>query len=325
MAHPSSTTRSIRRAATLAAGLLAAVSAATPAAAQKYPPTLDFEHVLNTYFDDTSGLISFNSSRVIFAGEGAFEGLVAVLDQDGKIVATFPYHREYGTRNGVYAEVGAVTPADVTLTEPGLYTIVWMIDGQPATRLPVRLERMSGGDDPFAPGATYRFDGYWRTMAFLTMDTYSGERWPVLHYWLGGMDLAPGARTGSPFATLYRDGRAVAHSRRTEGHFREGHFDQTKATLFHPHPKGGEVNAEAFLLDDWLVDGTYELRVTRQSDGTTIRSFDFRVAGGELEPHPRTVLGHEPRTDYIAPRVQRKGSSSLELTEAIWIQDRKLR
>jgi hypothetical protein len=314
----------LARTAAPAAVAVTLVLVAAPATAQKYPPTIDFESALDTYFDDSSGLISFNSSRVIFAPDGQFNGLVAVLDSDGQIVAKFDYYPDYGPKVGVYASVQAKGPADVTLTEPGLYTIVWVVDGQPATRLPVRLEKVSDGDDPFAPGATYRFDGYWRTTAYLAMDTYSGESWPVLYYWLGGKDLAPGERTGRPFVKLYRDGDAVAHSRRTEGHFRQGHFDQTKATLFHPHRAGTEANVRPYLLDDWLVDGDYELRVTRQSDGATIRSFDFRVAGGEFEPHPRTVLGYEPRTDYIAPRVQRKGATALELTEAIWIQDRKL-
>jgi len=35
-------------------------------AAQQYPPAFDFEQVLNTYFDDESGLISFQDSKVIF-------------------------------------------------------------------------------------------------------------------------------------------------------------------------------------------------------------------------------------------------------------------
>ena len=38
--------------------------------------------------------------------------------------------------------------------------------------------------------------------------------------------------------------------------------------------------------------------------------------------HPRTKFGYEPQTDFIAPRVQKKGSTSLELTESIWIEDR---
>jgi hypothetical protein len=294
----------------------------TPVSAQQYTPTFDFEQVLNTYFDDESGLISFQNYRVIFAPEGAFNGLVAVLDSANKIIASFPFYKEYRPKNGIYARVQVQTPADVTLTKPGIYTLVYVVDGKPVTRLPVRLELASAGKDPFNPGKKYRYDGFWRTFAFITMGTYKGEKFPLLNYWLGGKDLTAGKDRGRPFVTLYRDGKMVAHSQKTQGHFMTGHFDRAKINLYHPHKEGKEANAKAFLLNDWLVDGKYEIRVTRQSDGAMIRSFDFKVINGKFEEHPRTKFGYQPQTDYIAPRVQKKGSTILELTEAIWIQDR---
>lgn len=301
-----------------------AVGVAWPitAAAAKYSPAFDFEKVLDTYFDDSSGLISFTDYKVIFAPDGEFNGLVAVLDPAGRIVANFPFYKEYRPKEGIYGRVQVETPADVSLTEPGIYTIVFLVDGTPVTRLPVKLERVDSGDDPFGSSASYRFDGYWRTFAFLTMGSFKGEAFPVLNYWLGGMDLAPGKVRGQPFVTLYRNGTAVAHSQRTQGHYREGHFKHAKISLYHPHAAGKEANARPFLLADWLVDGDYEVRVTRQPDGALLRSFDFEVANGAFVPHPRTVLGYQPQTDYIAPRVQKRGATSPELVEAIWIEDR---
>ena len=293
-----------------------------PVAAQQYMPTFDFEKVLNTYFDDESGLISFQDYRVIFAPEGAFNGQVAVLNSANKIVASFHFYKEYRPKNGIYARVQVQTPADVTLTKPDVYTLVYVVDGKPVTRLPVRLELVSAGDDPFNSRKIYRFDGYWRTFAFITMGTFKGEKFPLLNYWLGGKDLAEGKSSGRPFVTLYLDGKMVAHSKKTQGHFMTGHFKHAEINLYHPHEPGKEYNAKPFLLNDWLVDGNYEIRVTRQSDGAMIRSFDFKVINGKFEEHPRTKIGYQPQTDYIAPRVQKKGSTALELTEAIWIEDR---
>lgn len=293
-----------------------------PLTAQSYSPTFDFESVLNTYFDDTSGLISFQGGRIIFAPDEPFKGQIAVLNSANEIVADFSFYEDYSVKNGVYAEATAITPADVKLTRPDLYTIVWLVDGKPVTRLPVRLEVASEGNDPFNPGKTYRFDGYWRTFAFLT-DISKPDDIPELHYWVGGKDLAPGKETGRPFVALYRDGEMVAHMKKQgPGHFRVGHFEQERTFLYHPHKRKESPNARYFQLKDWLVDGTYEIQVTREADGKMIRSFDFRVSGGKFEPHPRTKLGYQPQTDYIAPRVQKKGSTALELEEAFWIQDR---
>lgn len=294
----------------------------SPLAAQQYAPTFDFDALLNTYFDDESGLISFQDGRVIFAPEGSFNGQIAVLNSANKIVANFSFYNEYKVKNGVYARAMVQTPADITLTQPGIYTIVWMVDDKPVTRLPVRLEIAAGGDDPFNPGKKYRFDGYWRTFAFLTNVAVS-EDMTELHYWLGGKDLAPGKKTGKPFVVLYRDGKMVAHNKKQgPGIIRAGHFDRAKTLLYFPHDIKKEANAIPFRLKDWLVNGKYEIRVTRLSDGEKIRSFDFKVINGKFEAHPRTKFGYEPQTDFIAPRVQKKGSTILELEEAIWIEDR---
>ncbi len=293
-----------------------------PLAAQQYSPTFDFESVLNTYFDDTSGLISFQAGRIIFAPDAPFHGQIAVLNSANEMVADFSFYPDYKVKNGVYAEALVKTPADVTLTKPDLYTIVWVVNGKPVTRLPFRLEIASGGNDPFNPGKTYRFDGYWRTFAFLT-DVSEADDFPELHYWLGGKDLPSGKNSDRPFIALYRDGDMVAHSKKQgPGIIRSGHFDRARTLLFHPHKKKESPNARHFLLKDWLVDGKYEILVTRESDGKQIRSFDFQVSNGQFEPHPRTKLGYQPQTDYIAPRVQSKGATGLELEEAVWIADR---
>jgi hypothetical protein len=292
--------------------------------AQNYPAVFDFENILNTYFDDESGLISFDDARVIFAPDGKFKGQIAVLDSDNKILANFKFYEDYATKEGVYARIQVQTPADVTLSKPGIYTIVYLVDGKPATRLPVRLVQTAAGDDPFNPQKKYGFDGYWRTFALITMNTWKGEKFPEVFYWLGGIDLPEGKTRDSQMATLLRDGKVVAHSKRNVGIIQPGHFKEVKSSLYHVHAEGKEANAQPFLLKDWLVDGKYELRINRMSDMQALRSYDFKVSNGKIEEHPRSKLGYEPLTDFIAPRVQKKGVTYPELTEAIWIEDRKL-
>tara|TARA_R110002049_G_scaffold182041_2_gene349577 strand:- start:7361 stop:8308 length:948 start_codon:yes stop_codon:yes gene_type:complete len=286
-------------------------------------PAIDFESIMNSYFDDTTGLISFGDYRIAFAPEGKFNGFVAVLNAKGEIVAQHKFFEDYANRQGVFATIRTVGPADVTLTEPGLYTIVFVANDQPVTRFPVKLEQTSSGDDAFNPENTYRFDGYWRTRAHLTLKTYKEEPFPELTMWLGGKDLDEGSNKDLFFATLLRDGEVVAHSKRTTGFISDGHFEPKYVSFYHPHEKNKEVNAELFMLKDWTIDGSYEISVARKSDGGKIRSYDFNVTDGKIQAMAASQLGYKPNTDFILPRVQKKGATSLEMSKAIWIEDIK--
>jgi hypothetical protein len=81
--------------------------------------------------------------------------------------------------------------------------------------------------------------------------------------------------------------------------------------------------AKYFTAEDLAVDGAYEIRITRGSDGALLRSYDFDVKGGELVPLPETRFGHEPGIDYLLPRTVKRGASSFEFVEAIWIKDQR--
>ncbi|MBT8077536.1 MAG: hypothetical protein KJO31_03125 [Gammaproteobacteria bacterium] len=292
-------------------------------ASAQYAPAIDFESIMNGYFDDESGLINFTDYRVAFAPEAPFNGLVAVLDAEGTIVGQHKFFPDYANREGVFAVIRAVGPADVTLTTPGLYTIVFVVNNQPVTRFAVRLEETGSGDDPFDPVKKYGFDGYWRTMAHLTMKTWKDEQVPEITMWAGSKDLPAGKRQDMFVARLLRDGEMVAHSRETTGHIAQGHFEPKYVSMYHPHTRRQIPNAELFMLKDWQVDGAYEIEVIRQSDGKKIRSYDFDVVDGEIQSIPQSQLGYESATDFVLPRVLRKGGTALEMIEAIWIQDIK--
>ena len=287
----------------------------------QYPPAIDFESIMNGYFDDEAGLINFTDYRVAFAPEAPFNGMVAVLDAEGQIVGQHEFYPDYAVREGVFAVIRAVGPADVTVTTPGLYTIVFVVNNQPVTRFLVRLEETDSGSDPFNPQKKYRFDGYWRTMAHLTMSTWKGEPVPELTMWTGGKDLPEGARQDMFMARLLRNGEMVAHSKETQGVIPQGHFEPQYVSLYHPHTTREIPNAELFMLKDWQVDGAYEIEVIRKSDGAKIRSYDFDVVDGKIQSIARSQLGFESATDFVVPRVIRKAATSLEMIEAIWIED----
>ncbi|MEZ5597844.1 MAG: hypothetical protein R3E84_15900 [Pseudomonadales bacterium] len=285
------------------------------------PPAIDFQNVMDMYFDDSSGLIAFDDYTVAFAEGTTFNGLVAVVDSGGRVMGQHAFYPEFQNRDGVFARIRAVGPADVALSEPGVYTIVFVVDGQPATRFPVELKRLSGGDDPFTAGAGLVFDGYWRTLAHITEGRWKDQPIPVLTLWLGGLDLA-GGRRDSFFVTLRRAGAVVAHSKRALTTIQPGHFRRTQVQLFHPHEQKQEPNAPYFTMADLARDGDYDVAVTRASDGASLRTFGFTVKDGRVQGLHRSATGYEPRPDYIMPRVLRPGATGLEMIEATWIQRR---
>ena len=94
-------------------------------------------------------------------------------------------------------------------------------------------------------------------------------------------------------------------------------------SIYHPHGEKESPNARLITWKDLERDGAYEVQVTRMSDGAKIRSFDFDVVDGKIKHMARTALGFEPAVDYVMPRVLRRGSSGLNMGEAIWIEDHR--
>lgn len=166
--------------------LMCVASFASPVAAQQ--PTADFERIMDMYFGKDDGMISFGDQTFAFVPEGPFNGEVAVVDPKGGVVGRFSYFEDV-LRDGVFIRAKVKGIAEVKLTEPGVYTLVYLVNGKPVTRMPVKLNKVDDGDDPFNPQATYSFDGYWRTHAHFTTGLYDEKPFPELHFWVGGIDL----------------------------------------------------------------------------------------------------------------------------------------
>ena len=288
-------------------------------------PAFTYQSMLNAYFDDESGLISIRDIDLAFAPEGEINAAVAVVDSNNIVVKSYKFYPDPRWREGVFARLTEVGPADFELTEPGVYNIVYLIDGKPVSRLPVVLEQTGEGDDPFDPVKTYRFYGLWQVYGYLTMNTWKDEPFPEFHLWLGARDLPEGESKDRFHATLKRnaDGKdeVIAHSKETQGYFHDGHYEHTKISLYQPHTKREIPNAMPFMLDDWTEeDGDYTLEITRQSDDALIRSFKVTVKDGKIQNLPATALDTDPHIDYITPRVTVKGANMYGFVEAIWLK-----
>lgn len=283
-------------------------------------PQFIYESMLDVWCHDASGLMRFGDVELAFAPEPPFVGAVAVVDGTNTIIARFDYFPDYVVKEGVFARARVQGPAEVSLTKPGVYNIVYLIENQPVSRLPVVVEEKTAGDDPFNPQKTYQFFGLWQRYAHITINEWKEQPFPVLTFWAGARDLGDTRRGEGFVATLSRDGVAVGHSIAQQGSIEDTHYRRVTTSLYEPHEEKNSANAVPLLKDAWMIDGDYELTIARRSDGTIIRIFAYTAKDGRIEPLSETALDFEPAIDRITPRVSRKNRTLFEFHEAIWIR-----
>ncbi|PCI06777.1 hypothetical protein COB72_11420 [bacterium] len=294
----------------------------SPSALGAPEPAFTYQSMLNTYFDDDSGMIRISDIDLAFAPEGEINAAVVVTDSENTVIESFKFYPDPRWREGVFARLSEVGPVEFKLTEPGVYNIVYLIDGKPVSRISVVVEQTSEGDDPFDPVKTYRFLGMWQVYSYLVMNTYKDEPFPELNFWLGGKDLAEGETQDGFKATLKdSEGEVVAHSKETQGYFHDGHYERTQIKLYHPHTKRESPNAMAYMLTDWVeADGEYTLEITRKEDSQLLRRFHVTVKDGKIQDLAASELSFEPHLDYIVPRVTVKGANKYGFVKAIWLK-----
>jgi hypothetical protein len=283
-------------------------------------PAFIYESLLNTYFDNESGLISFTEYDLAFMPEGKLNASVAVVNSENTVVKSFPFFEEYRYIEGVFGKAQVKGPADVTLTEPGVYNIVFIIDGNPVSRLPVILEQTSEGDDPFDPVKKYRYRGLWQVYGYLTMNEFKEEIHPTLTFWVGMQDLAEGETKDMFTATLKRGEEVIGHSKETLGYISNEHYKRVDIDIFKPHERRGIPNAQFVTLDEWTKPGEYTLEITRNSDNQLIRKFHFTSEEDKIQPLANSAMDFDPHIDYIVPRVTNRSTQNYDFEESIWVK-----
>jgi len=293
---------------------------ATSAAAQQYEPSIVFESLLDTAFHP-SGVIAFDTLDVAFAPPPPAKGRIEVMTADGAAIASFDSLPDYRFQDKAFARMAFTGPAHVQLKDPGNYQIRVSIDGKPATVMPFTAKPSSSGD-AFNPTRTWSFEGPWTRWGYFTLRDFKDVKVIDFVYWTGSGDLPDGKARDSLQATLRRGGATIAHSSGYAGTITKERFRRQKLTLFRPHEAKKEPNPIPFGIADLLAPGDYELRLERQSDGKMLRSFKFATKEGRIVPHPRTALTHKPGTEFIAPRVVKKGSNVYEFAGAEWLESK---
>ncbi len=293
---------------------------ATPAAAQQYAPSVVFESLLDTPFHPT-GIIAFDTLDVVFAPPAPVKGRIEVLAADGTPVASFDSLNDYRLTDKAFARMAFIGPAHAQLKEPGSYLVRVSINGRVATEMPF-VARAAGTGDAFNPTKSWSYEGPWTRWGYFTLRDFKDVKVIDFVYWTGSGDLPDGKAKDALQATLRRGDETIAQSSGHRGSIVRERFRRQMLTLYRPHDPKREPNPVPFGLADLLAPGEYELRLDRQSDGKTLRRFRFATRDGRIVPHPRTALTHTPGTEFIAPRVVRKGSNIYEFAGAEWLEAR---
>ncbi|MFA5633230.1 MAG: hypothetical protein WC997_17110 [Porticoccaceae bacterium] len=284
-------------------------------------PSIAFESLLDTPFHP-SGVLAFDNLDVVFAPPPPVQGRIDVVKiKGGETIASFNSLPDYRMADKAFARMAFVGPAHAQLNEPGAYEVRVFINGTLATAMPFTA-RVSGADDPFNPDKTWAYEGPWSKWGYFTMRPLRDTEVIDLVYWTGKEDLAPGTTKDALQAKLLRGGKVIAHSSGYKGHIANERFRRHDLTLYEPHEAAKEPNPVPLSIANLMEPGKYELRLERGSDNKVLRTFRFSTKDGRIVPHSRTDLKHNPATEFIAPRVLKKGTSSYEFVAVEWLESR---
>ena len=290
----------------------------TQAMAQN-PPTVSLQSVLD-YDLFPTGMIRVENTDLIFAPPGSPDANVTIRTNDSASVASWDFSDSYINTTAVFARLRASGSAMHTLSV-GDYSMDYSVGGNIITSIPFSVQQHSTSDDPFNPSSTLKFVGPWQNWAYITgRSPNDPDGTAYVHFWAGSSDLPEGQRRAGFIIKLFRDGALIAQSNPRTGNISNKIMNPHSAFLQEPHEADKSHLAKNVPLSELRKSGNYKVEIQLVETGDTIRSFAFSAADGKFVPHPRTNLGYQPATEYMAPRAYARGFGGYEFMEVHWIE-----
>lgn len=300
-------------------GALIGMTCSIPAFAQTYEPAVDYTSLLNMKFHG-NGSVRFGDANLAFAPADTVNASVKVVDAAGNVVGKYDYFPDYVYTVTSFGRIRVKGLGEVQMQKSGKYFIEYTVSGKASTRFPFSVT-VKGSGDAFHPNKKFSFEGSWRSLGYIWMRQYKNTALPDVVFWTGRADLRPGTTNDKSIAKLFRNGKMIAHSKRSAGYITDEHYKESSHAFLAPHEARKEAVAAPFTKEKFLVDGNYNIRIERQSDNALLRNFAFTVANGQVKQLPNSVLGYQPNSDFLVPRVPIVGNSSYAFRPAIWIED----
>lgn len=285
----------------------------TSSLAQTYPPAMDYAAMMDIRFYDATGGFLIETLPVFFPPSDAeqLEFEIATAGGDvkfSKSVKVLPYQQ--------LPVVDGIRPkgnGSVSGLPPGDYVFCVKAGAEEITR--VAFTMVAGkSDDPFNPQTKFTREGPWSALGYLASNAENPEEALQFHWWSRVAEL-PGGQGGKVEVQMMKEGQVLAD---TKGFFVSKDIWQSCAK---PLRKAGSGGREFFTMADLCSeDGDY--RVIVKSGDTIIRTYLASVNGGELQHHPRSAMGYEPKAEYITPKVvtgSAGNGSGRQMIDAYWM------
>lgn len=291
--------------------------AAPAVSAQTYPPTLSMRSMLELSINQ-NGHIGLEDQNVIFSPSGMIGGTINMM-RDGETVRDWVFFERNNSNGAVFTQLRPENLSFIDGAAPGTYTILYSVAGQPASEFSFDVS-VSASDDPFSnTRSETHFSGPWQQWAYFDFDGANDN--VQLTFWAGGNDVMGQADRTPVIIQILRDGELIGGTNRYQTFTLSSHNWMGRHRAPMTQVWDGRSPSEPNLTRaDLNVPGQYEVRMVNKDTDDVLRTYRFQSNGSGIVPHPRTELGYQPSTQYVAPRVFRVGSQNFEFEEAVWIE-----
>ncbi|WP_412068002.1 hypothetical protein [Rubrivirga sp. IMCC43871] len=313
----------------------AAISDAVPTPTATLNARVDYARLLSTRFYPARGTFYFNSSsatgggprgddQIIFppSSISAYDeiGHYVVRRQGGGTVArqTITHGGFAGSDAFIVVNTSGGPEWRGALEDGGSYSFDIELRGEVIGTVPFSARVIQSGD-PFDPAPTMVLDGPWRTHAYFEHETERPEYLMHFHAWVGP-DEVEGVTANSEIS-IRRGGQEVAwghgfiNTTHGWGPIEYDLFDAGTRDTRHGFGRA-VVNAARWEIGD-VMPGDYE--IVFSTEAGPFRTMHIEGADGAFVPHPRSAMGHQPRSTYLSPRRMAGRNSSYDPMSVYWI------
>jgi hypothetical protein len=270
----------------------------------KYPPGILYSSLLTGFILHPNGNMTMDKVSATFLLQpppstktdrpyNPYDGgklETVIKSTDGRVVETMKWFAR--PMNNPFWLLESHLPSPFVKMTPGTYVAEFMLEGKLFYRFPFSVVKESGGDDPFAAGASDKLvlKGAWEDFGYLHLPQANPSAPLQYKSWF----RAPVKKGVDISVEIVResDGKKVAESdpntsERLATNWERLTFEMRKPGL-----------GPAFTGLDLLgADGKYKLVV--KIDGKPYGMYPFAVQGGKIQYHPRQRRGEADALTFI--------------------------
>jgi hypothetical protein len=286
--------------------------------AQTYKPAIEYQSLMNMRYYENNGGFLVEDLLLVFPPPNISSAKLVVTDATGSVVDTLPlrYERmEFPAFGRFRPESG--NPGNVRVARTGSFIMSVIVDGQTITALPFTLKEESSSD-PFNPGKRFIRDGRFGELAYFSVapDDPNGE--VTFNWWMSLREIPGAAKNARVTIHLLVNGKEMAASAGPViPTLTDWQFIQHRQLSVPGVPR----NHWLTLADLTRTNG--EVALVVKADGQSLKTYETRVSGGQLQRLPQNALAFEPHAGFVSPRfidTSAGTNSRYKMCEMFWLR-----